>query len=226
MELETENFFSLMGIPAENQSQPSLSFSAWKNASLELKKILYEQMYPQSSQCVLGIYGGTKYLTTLVKYYLTLCQKVSKECEIYQVLIKKEIYHKEGINDFSKLPKKTANKEKVIGYEIVVTTPCFALLFSKEQGLLRWLDEDNISKMLYIHIVESTFNEYITPPNIHRRHFYNGLPTNRKIKENSLSNSDKDNPWEIGFPQPQQHSDYLHQSLEAILDDTLTNDTD
>ena len=110
----------------------------------------------------------------------------------------------------------------VIGYELECKGDSAYHVFSGEGGVWRIGEDEKKPLNLFVAVSQCALEEHVTPPAVHRKNFFEGLPIMRQVKQGAVS--DVNDGWRCPYP----FAVALHPMLTArwrrLLDDILTGE--
>ena len=184
------------------------AFFDWEKAHKAWQVQLLEAVQPETSVCVVGIYGASEYLTDLSHVFNQLFKSynwiVTERALWLSNQGEKYIY----TNNMS--PKHL--KDKLVGCEIQIIGPGAGLFLVKEGGVHVWMDRYGEGHPYAVLIAQTAIGKFQTPAGVHRKKFLDGMETVREY-------------WKSGFFDLVEKMTYTgsnwHSDLEKQLDENF-----
>ncbi len=214
--IETDATLALIGIKKFN-NQLTTAFIDWQQANKKWQLELLNTIQANTGQCLLAIYGNSKYIEKIHNIFKKLIKIYNWEINQRAVWIgtknQEYIYTHHNQND------------KLVGYELEIIGAGAGLLFAKESGIHIWRDDNHKQYKYAVLVAETKLNKFKTPIGIHRKQFSEGMEVKREYSKNGFfdpitkKSSDRSN-WQKMLEQ--QLDEQFNKSLiNVLLDNTF-----
>lgn len=230
---------ALLALAGEHAAPPDVA--AWRGRFLAFKQQAFHAARPASARCTVGLYASPRLLPVLHQAWCEVAARAGFEARSQVVRLADETHRPapprepDAASDgparneeaaaarasaYRKFPwpQKEGRHALMVGFEIEFSGPAAFDYFRQEGGVWR-LWEDDRKTDAWVSVRNQPLAEFETPHQVHRQHFFDGLPVHRQLKQGLLSDPDAD--WRCEFPDEFAWKRVLDQHFEALIDRML-----
>ncbi len=200
---------ALLALVGEQAALPDLA--AWQQRFTEFQQRAFHAMRPASGICSVGLYATTRLSPMLLDAWTRTARLAGFECTAQ--VVRMEDDPPGGYLKFP-WPQDKGKQSPIVGFELELRGPAVYDYFGRESGLWRIWEEERKSDA-WVSVRNVALADLKTPANVHRQHFFDGLPVHRQLKQGQLTDPQADG----GCPFPDEFAwkRLLDRGFQALM---------
>lgn len=205
--------------PAEQGDQDGFDRATWAQRYLTFKRSVLGFSRPAANRCTVGLYGPQDTIEPLFGVFAEIAKQAGFTQRTQFVRVDRDAYRKIILP----LPADAKpDAAPFVGYEFECAGDSAFYLFSGENGVWRWGKEDKSRTDAFVSVSRHSLEKHPTPPNVHRKNFFEGRIVKRLIAQGALS--DAKDTWRCPYPSASALFPLLRGQWLQVMDAILTGE--